>query len=123
MNYLFYIFTLFAILSEVFAQYLFKKIHLSNIKNYTFNYNKKLFFIIGIILYAFTGFFAYKLLHYKEIIIVNIIWHIFHFIILFLIGYFIFNEKLNFKKIIATIFGIICIFIFISDETSTTSHH
>ena len=118
MNYIFYLFTLFAILSEVGAQYLFKKIHLSNIKKYKYN---NLFFIIGIILYAFTGFFAYKLLHYKEMIIVNIIWHIFHFIILFLLGYFIFNEKINFKKIIATIFGIICIIIFISDES--TSHH
>lgn len=115
MNYIFYLFTLFAILSEVTAQYLFKKIHL---KKYTFN---NLFFIIGIILYALTGLFAYKLLHYKEMIIVNIIWHIFHFIILFLIGYFIFNEKLNLKKIIATIFGIICILIFISDEY--TYHH
>jgi multidrug transporter EmrE-like cation transporter len=119
MNYIFYLFTLFAILSEIGAQYLFKKIHLSNIKNYIFN---NLFFVIGIFLYALTGFFSYKLLQFKELIVVNIIWHIFHFILLFFVGYFIFNEKLNVKKIIATVFGIICILIFMSDET-TSSHH
>lgn len=126
MNYLFYLFTLFAILSEIGAQYLFKKSYLLTMNNT--NNNKTFFNLtmvnIGIILYALTGYFAYRLLMYKELVVVNIIWHIFHFILLFFVGFFIFDEKLNTKKIIATIFGIICILIFISDEsTSSHSHH
>jgi len=119
MQYIFYIFTFFAILSEVAAQFLFKKYYLNNKKNILY---KNYYIPIGIILYSLTGYFAYKLLKYKELIVVNIIWHIFHFILLFFIGFYIFNEKLNNKKIIATIFGIISIFIFLMDESSH-SHH
>jgi len=114
MNFIFYLYTLFAILSEVCAQYLFKKYHLSHSNNY------KNYIVIGILLYALTGFFAFKLLNYEQLIVVNIIWHIFHFILLFFIGYFIFKEKLTIKKIIATIFGIICILIFLTDKDT---HH
>lgn len=118
MNFIFYLYTLFAILSEVCAQYLFKKYHLSHSNNKEY----KKYIVIGILLYALTGFFAFKLLNYEQLIVVNIIWHIFHFILLFFIGYFIFKEKLTIKKIIATIFGIICILIFLTDKDKDTHH-
>ena len=62
MNTLFYIFVLFSIISEVTAQYLFKLIH-KNLKNLE-NYKKNLYLILGIILYALTGFCAFKLLEF-----------------------------------------------------------
>ena len=62
------------------------------------------------------------MVNYEQLIVVNIIWHIFHFILLFFIGYFIFKEKLTIKKIIATIFGIICILIFLTDKDKNTHH-
>ena len=75
-----------------------------------------LFVIVGIILYCIIGFLVFKILDYGEIIIINIIWHLIHFIILFLIGYFIFKEKLSLKKVIASIIGMIAIGIFLSDN-------
>lgn len=110
-NYLFFIFVFFIIFCEISAQYLFKKSLIS--KQSQFN---SLFLIIGIILYCIIGFLVFKILNYGEIIIINIIWHLLHFIILFLIGYFVFNEKLSFNKIVASIIGMIAIVIFLFDN-------
>jgi hypothetical protein len=63
-------------------------------------------------MYALLGFSIYKLLHYGNILILNIIWHLIYFILLFLMGYFIFQEKINFQKIVALLFGIISLSIF-----------
>ena len=52
----FYLYTFLAIIPEIIAQYLFKLNHLKN--------TKPLYVLIGVILYAFTGFFAYKLLKF-----------------------------------------------------------
>ena len=107
----FYIYLFFSIFFEVSAQYLFKLIHLKKI----LNYNHKLLVTIGIILYALTGFFAFKLLSYAELGVINIIWHLFHFLILFIIGYLFLNEKLSMKKIVASIVGLISLMLFMSD--------
>ena len=124
MNFLFFIFTFITIIFEIAGQYLFKlsyetsnndnllnKELLKIIKNY-FNNNKNIFIISGIIFYAITGYFVYKLLSFGHIGIVNIIWHLMHFIALFLVGYFFFGETLNRKKIVALIFAIISIVLF-----------
>jgi len=111
MNFLFYLFVLLSIISEVFAQYLFKISH----KNKSIYYK-----IIGIILYAFTGFFVFNLLKYAHLGIANVIWHLFHFLLLFIVGYFLLNEKLTKKQIIASIFGIISLFLFM---TNNIHHH
>jgi len=71
---------------------------------------------IGIVLYAISGYFAYKLLKYGELGVINIIWHLFHFAALFFVGYFFLNEKLSNKKILGSILGIISLFIFMTDE-------
>ena len=110
MNLLFYFFIILSILSEVYAQYLFKIAH---------NNKKYKFVPLGIILYAFTGFFAFKLLKYTHLVIANIIWHILHFILLFFVGFYFLNEKLTQQQIIATIFGIISLFLFMIDG----NHH
>jgi len=106
MNPLFYIFIFLSIISEVSAQTLFKLSH--NKKNYNFA-------SLGIILYAFTGFFVFYLLKYAHLGVANVIWHMFHFLLLFLIGYFFFNEKLTKKQIIASILAIISLYLFMSD--------
>ena len=56
------------------------------------------------------------MLQFDQLIIVNIIWHLMHFFILFIIGYFYFNEKLTLKKYIGIIFAIIAIILFMSDH-------
>ena len=127
MNLLFFIFTLMTIIFEISAQYLFKisykKPTVDNIFNRNIlsfidkvlNNNKILIVLIGMVLYAITGFFAYKLLAFGHLGIINIVWHLIHFIVLFSIGYFLFGEKLNLKKIIAIGFGVISILMFMSD--------
>lgn len=113
-NFMFLILILLNTVSEVFAQYLFKKHHLMKLKN-------NLYPIIGIILYAICGFFSFKLLNYGEIGIINIIWHLFHFILLFFVGYFFLGERLSNRKIMASIIGLLSLVIFFTD--SSNSHH
>tara|TARA_B110000483_G_C18175178_1_gene534815 strand:- start:665 stop:1015 length:351 start_codon:yes stop_codon:yes gene_type:complete len=110
MQFLFYIYLTLSIVFEISAQYLFKLIHLNKIKN-----NKQIILILGVIFYSFTGYFAYKLLNYAELGIVNIIWHLFHFIMLFVVGYLFLNEKLNNRKLIATIIGAASLLLFMTD--------
>lgn len=109
----FYLYTILAIICEITAQYLFK---LKNIKC-----SKLLYVIIGIILYAFTGFFAYKLLKYETLAIANVIWHILHFTIIFIISIYVLNEKLDYQQIIALILGLASIFLFITSKNG--NHH
>ena len=108
MNLLFYMFILLSIISEVFAQYLFKISHKSKFVNY--------YLILGIILYAFTGFFVFNLLKYAHLGIANVIWHLFHFLLLFFVGYLFLGEKLTKKQIIASIFGIVSLFLFMTES-------
>tara|TARA_Y100000389_G_C17398756_1_gene484096 strand:- start:283 stop:675 length:393 start_codon:yes stop_codon:yes gene_type:complete len=127
MNLLFFIFTFITIIFEIAGQYLFKlsyetynndnlfnKYIVKIIKNY-FNNNKNIFIILGVLFYSITGYFVYKLLAFGHIGIINIIWHLMHFIALFLVGYFFFGETLNKKKIVALIFAIISIVLFMID--------
>jgi len=101
---LFYVFLFLTLFFEITAQYLYKLIYKNNLNNF--------YIIIGTIFYALTGFFTFKILKYQELITINIIWHLLHFLILFLIGYFIFKEKLNLNKKIACIFGFISLILF-----------
>ncbi len=108
MNKLFYLFVLLSIISEVLAQYLFKISYKTKFLN--------TYLIFGIILYAFTGFFVFNLLKYTHLGIANVIWHIFHFLLLFLVGYIFLGEKLTKNQIVASIFGIISLFLFMTEH-------
>jgi drug/metabolite transporter (DMT)-like permease len=116
-NNLFFLLTIIIVVSlEISAQYLFK---LDKNKNINFNTGsafRSKYIIFGIILYAVLGFFVNFMLQFDQLIIVNIIWHLMHFFILFIIGYFYFNEKLTLKKYIGIIFAIIAIILFMSDH-------
>ena len=63
-------------------------------------------------MYTLLGYSIYKLLPYGSLIVLNIIWHLVYFIVLFIMGYIIYNEKYNFAKIVALIFGFISLIIF-----------
>ena len=138
MNPYFYLFTSFTIFFEIIAQTLFKLIHNNNHNNHNNNHNnhnnnhnnhnhnhnqiikfypyfKTYYFYIAIICYTLSGYFAYKMLKYEQLIVVNIIWHIIHFIILFILGIYFFNEKISNKKIVACLFGLISISLFLFD--------
>jgi len=100
----FYVYLFIITLFSISSQYLFKKIQKKELP--------ASYLIFGVTMYALLGFVIYKLLHYGNIIILNIIWHLIYFILLFLMGYFIFQEKINFQKIVALLFGIISLSIF-----------
>ena len=105
LDFLFFFFLLLITFFSVLTQYLFKYIPELEYKN--------LYITIGIILYSFIGFCNYKLLKYGDIIIINIVYHIVYFLSLFLIGFFYMGDKISFKKMIAILFGIISVILFL----------
>ena len=117
---LFYFFLFFSVFFEIAAQYLYKLFYNKKILDFGFgplipNLNNKFYILIGVIFYAFTGYFAFKILKYGELGVINIIWHLFHFFSLFLIGYFALGERLSLNKKIGCVFGIIALIFFMID--------
>ena len=101
---------------SVVSQYLFKQIEKNReTKNgdlTKFTNINNLYLGFGLLMYTLLGFSIYKLLSYGSLIVLNIIWHLVYFIVLFIMGYLIYNEKYNFQKIIALILGFISLSIF-----------
>jgi drug/metabolite transporter (DMT)-like permease len=115
-DFYFYLYLFFITFFSVVSQYLFKQIE-KNRANNNVDLNKftninNTYLIIGLLMYTLLGFSIYKLLPYGSLIVLNIIWHLVYFIVLFLMGYFIYKEKYNFEKVIALIFGFISLVIF-----------
>jgi len=126
---LFIFYLIVIILFEVCAQYLYKisyndKIDIFNNVVYfnKYNYLKNVIVLVGVIFYAISGFFAYKLLRYGELGVINVIWHLIHFFVLFIVGYLFLNETLSTKKIIGCAFGILSLLILMSDGHSHGHH-
>ena len=104
----FYFYLFLITFFSIVSQYLFKQIQKNSENN-----NNTLYLGIGLLMYTLMGFTIYKLLSYGNVIILNLIWHLIYFIILFLMGYFIYKEKYTFEKNIALIFGFISLIIFL----------
>tara|TARA_B100001175_G_C19433252_1_gene602265 strand:+ start:61 stop:435 length:375 start_codon:yes stop_codon:yes gene_type:complete len=116
---LFYLFLFFNIFFEICAQYLYKLFYNKKLFDlglgFDFGFGNNIYIIVGVIFYAFTGYFTFKLLKYGELGVINIIWHLFHFFSLFLIGYFALGERLSLNKKIGCVFGIIALIFFMID--------
>ena len=113
----FYLYLFLITFFSVVSQYLFKQIQKNrennnNIESYNFININNLYLGIGLIMYTLLGFYIYKLLSYGSLIVLNIVWHLIYFIILFFVGHFIYKEKYNFQRIVASIFGFISLIIF-----------
>jgi multidrug transporter EmrE-like cation transporter len=126
---LFIFYLIIIILFEVCAQYLYKISYNNKIDifNNVFDFNKytnlrTIIVLVGVIFYAISGFFAYKLLRYGQLGVINVIWHLIHFFVLFVVGYLFLNETLSTKKIIGSAFGIISLLILMSDSHSSGHH-
>ena len=76
---------------------------------------------IGLLCSFLSGFFAYKLLQYGSLGVVNVIWHILHFIVLFVIGHYLLNEKLTLKNMLAVGLGMLSLALF--EIGSDAAHH
>jgi hypothetical protein len=115
-DFYFYLYLFLITFFSIVSQYLFKQIEKnrlnSNVELNKFTNINNFYLLIGLLMYTLLGFSIYKLLPYGSLIVLNIIWHLVYFIILFLMGYFIYKEKYNFEKIIALIFGFISLVIF-----------
>jgi drug/metabolite transporter (DMT)-like permease len=115
-DFYFYLYLFLITFFSIVSQYLFKQIEKnrlnSNVELNKFTNINNLYLGIGLLMYTLLGFSIYKLLPYGSLIVLNIIWHLVYFIVLFLMGYFIYKEKYNFEKIIALIFGFISLVIF-----------
>jgi drug/metabolite transporter (DMT)-like permease len=112
----FYLYLFFITFFSVVSQYLFKQIYKNSTNNDVaankFTNINNLYLVIGLAMYTLLGFSIYKLLSYGSLIVLNIIWHLVYFIVLFIMGYFIYKEKYNLNKIVALIFGFISLVIF-----------
>ena len=112
----FYLYLFFITFFSLVSQYLFKQIEknraTNNVDVNKFTNINNIYLGIGLIMYTLLGFSIYKLLPYGSLIVLNIVWHLVYFIVLFAMGYFIYNEKYNFQKISALIFGFISLVIF-----------
>ena len=114
----FYFYLLAITFSSITSQYIFKKAYVNvnaNANAYANSYANSyanILVILGLCAYTFTGFCVYKILNYGNLVVLNIIWHLVYFCILFIIGFLIFKEKLNYQKIVALVFGLISIIIF-----------
>jgi len=112
----FYLYLFLITFFSIVSQYLFKQIEKNreskNVESNKITNINNLYLGVGILMYALLGFSIYKLLPYGSIIVLNIIWHLVYFIILFIMGYIIYKEKYTFEKIIALIFGFISLTIF-----------
>ena len=112
----FYLYLFFITFFSIVSQYLFKQIEKNRVNNdiesNKFTNINNIYLIIGLLMYTLLGFSIYKLLPYGCLIVLNIVWHLVYFIVLFAMGYFIYNEKYNFQKISALILGFISLVIF-----------
>ena len=112
----FYLYLFLITFFSVVSQYLFKQIEKNRVNNNVdlnkFTNINNIYLVIGLLMYTLLGFSIYKLLPYGSLIVLNIIWHLVYFIVLFLMGYFIYKEKYNFEKVIALIFAFISLVIF-----------
>jgi ABC-type transport system involved in multi-copper enzyme maturation permease subunit len=115
-DFYFYLYLFFITFFSVVSQYLFKQIEKNRLSNNVdlnkFTNINNYYLAIGLLMYTLLGFSIYKLLPYGSLVTLNIIWHLVYFIVLFLMGYFIYKEKYTFEKIIALIFGFISLVIF-----------
>ena len=100
----FYLYLFLITACSISSQYVFKKIQQNELS--------KLYLFVGLFMYTLLGFSIYKLLHYGNILILNIVWHLIYFILLFLMGYLLFKEKITYEKSIALFFGLISLVIF-----------
>jgi drug/metabolite transporter (DMT)-like permease len=112
----FYLYLFFITFFSIVSQYLFKQIEKNRLSNNVdlnkFTNINNFYLVIGLTMYTLLGFFIYKLLPYGSLIVINIIYHLVYFTVLIVMGYFIYKETFNFQKIIALIFGVISLAIF-----------
>jgi hypothetical protein len=108
----FYLYLMLITFSSIASQYIFKKAYATVNANPNANVNVNALVLLGLLAYTFTGYCVYKVLNYGNLLILNIIWHLVYFIILFIIGFLIFQEKLNYQKIFALVLGLTSLIIF-----------
>jgi hypothetical protein len=106
----FYLYLLLITFSSIASQYIFKKAYA--IVNVNPNANVNALLALGLFQYTFTGYCVYKVLNYGNLVVLNIIWHLVYFSILFIIGFFIFKETITYQKLVALLFGLISLIIF-----------
>ena len=98
---------LFLLISvEVTTWYFLKKYYLVDNGNC-----KNLFLATFLFIYAFIPFILIKLVSYEGIGIINMIWNICSTTLVIIIGYYIFNEKINNLQYFGIALGLVSIFL------------
>lgn len=69
------------------------------------------FYVVGIIGYGITGILFTQMLKTEKLASANIIWHIIHFSILFLVSKFYFNDSYSYQEVIGFLLAILSFFL------------
>jgi multidrug transporter EmrE-like cation transporter len=95
---------------------LFESIGMSCL-TYSFKNNNTIYYIIGSLIYGLIIPYSIKrALSFENISTINFIWNILTTVTMIIIGYLVFSEKLNFKKILAFIVGLLSIFLLYTSD-------
>jgi drug/metabolite transporter (DMT)-like permease len=99
---------------EISAQTLFKTYYIET------NMKKNAMLVVGLLLYSLSGVFVFKLLQYGSLGIINIMWHMLHFLSLFLVGRLVFREKYSAKQLVACVLALFSLYLFMTEQVD---HH
>jgi len=83
---------------ETYAQY--------NLKEYSLN-NKLSYIVLGLLFYVVSAIMFMSLLSYEKVGIVNLIWNIMSTLLVFIMGYLVFNESLNSYELVGAVMAIV----------------
>ena len=109
MNTTFLLYVVILMFFEISGQILFKK-------HYSATENKRLLLAAGILMYSISSFFVFKILGYGSLGVINVVWHVFHFTLICLLGMFVMGEKYTTKQLLACILGLISLVLFMTEE-------
>jgi drug/metabolite transporter (DMT)-like permease len=97
---------------EISAQTLFKSYHSDSSTSIN---RKNVKLATGFVLYSLSGVFAFKILEYGSLGVINIIWHMLHFFALFIVSSVIFGEKYNTRQIVASLLACGSLYLFMTE--------
>ena len=96
-----YLFPFLGVLIETFSDVLLK---------FYIQSKKTKYLYLGIFGYTLTGLFFVKLLELHNLGTSNVIWHVTHFIFLFIISLLYFKEKYTNKELLGIFFGFLSLY-------------
>jgi drug/metabolite transporter (DMT)-like permease len=107
--------------TEVAAQYMFKKYHMQS-SGSVMGISRAYVVYVGVCLYAITGYLTFRMLERMEMSVVNVMWHVLHFLVLFVVGYLFLGEKVTPRKVVGCILGVLALVVLMTGAKEDMVH-